>query len=44
MGTMKYNDEESETLEAILDVLLPKLLCGELRVGPNKELIGINGT
>ena len=33
LQSVRANDEESRTLAAIRDALLPKLLSGELRVG-----------
>ncbi|HWP91286.1 MAG TPA: restriction endonuclease subunit S [Thermodesulfobacteriota bacterium] len=35
-----HNDEESRTLTALRDTLLPKLISGELRVGNSKQLRG----
>lgn len=32
LSRMKVNDEESATLAAIRDALLPKLMSGEIRV------------
>ena len=42
MRTMKANVEESRTLAALRDTLLPKLLSGELRVKQVKKLVEAN--
>ena len=36
---MKSNDEQSRTLAAIRDALLPKLLTGELRIGECERFV-----
>ena len=41
MEAMKRNDEESCTLAALRDALLPKLLSGEIRVGNIKPLLKV---
>ena len=38
---LKYNSDESRTLAALRDALLPKLLSGELRVPAAKKLVGL---
>jgi len=37
---MKSNDEQSRTLAALRDTLLPKLMSGELRVRDAEKLVG----
>jgi type I restriction enzyme S subunit len=40
MAGLKRNDEESSTLAAIRDALLPKLLSGEIRVKQAEKIVG----
>jgi type I restriction enzyme S subunit len=39
MQTIKVKDEESRTLTAIRDALLPKLLSGEIRVPEAEKMV-----
>ena len=39
MGKIRANHEQSTTLAAIRDALLPKLLSGEVRVREAKEIV-----
>lgn len=39
MNTMKAKDEESRTLAAIRDALLPRLISGELRVPDAERMV-----
>ena len=40
MRLIKSQSEESQTLSALRDTLLPKLLSGEIRVGEAREMVG----